>query len=167
MEAGASDYGIGHSNLSDRISQDVVRAKLRVHHGVLVQKPKPTWRHGRAQGRIYSLIDSRFNDFLVGTEVTVQVSEKKSLVPDLAVQHASMVQEPYPTKPIVLCIEILSPDDSLNDTLSKCDTYHRWGTLENGSLILSPSAPGSTQKVRLFRKSNRAASCARLPFSFQ
>jgi len=96
--------------------------------GLLVPKPMPTWRHSRIQGKIFSLIDSRFPDYLVGTELTVQVSASRFLVPDLAVQDATMVQEPYPTKPIILCVEILSPDDSLNKTLAKCREYHEWGT---------------------------------------
>jgi len=39
-----------------------------------------------------------------------------------------MVQEPYPVRPILLCVEILSPDDSLAQTLAKCEAYHAWGT---------------------------------------
>src|SRR5882724_8743863 len=74
--------------------------------GVLVPKPMPTSRHSRIQGKLFSLIDSRFPDFWVGTELTVQIREKKYLVPDLAVQDASRLQEPYPIAPIILCVEV-------------------------------------------------------------
>jgi Uma2 family endonuclease len=106
--------------------------------GVLVPKPMPTWRHSRVQGRIFTLIDSRFPEFVIGTEPTVQIREKKYLVPDLAVQDASRLQEPYPIAPIVLCIEVLSPEDSLKNTFAKCEEYHAWGTVN--TWIVDPVA---------------------------
>jgi Uma2 family endonuclease len=114
--------------------------------GALVQKPMPTWRHSRVQGRIFARIDSNVPGYMVGTESTVQVSGSRFLVPDLAVQDASAVQEPYPTKPIVLCIEILSPDDSLNKTLAKCDLYHQWGTVN--TWIVDPENHRAWQYTR-------------------
>lgn len=104
--------------------------------GVLVQKPMPTTKHSRLQLKLGALIDSRFPEFWVGTELTVQVCENKFLVPDLAVQDGSNVQTPYAKTPIVLCIEILSPDDSLNKTLAKCEAYHAWDTVN--TWILDP-----------------------------
>ena len=104
--------------------------------GVLVPKPMPTWRHSRIQARILILIDSRFPEYMVVAELTVQVREGKFLIPDLAVQDASMVQEPYPIAPIVLCVEVLSPDDSLQKMLAKCEDYHAWGTVN--TWILDP-----------------------------
>jgi Uma2 family endonuclease len=36
-------------------------------------------------------------------------------------------QDPYPTKPMFLCIEILSPEDRFSEVLAKCDGYLAWG----------------------------------------
>ena len=34
---------------------------------------------------------------------------------------------PYPTDPVQLCCEILSPEDRLGAMLGKCEEYHAWG----------------------------------------
>ncbi len=34
---------------------------------------------------------------------------------------------PYPTEPVLLCCEILSPEDRLGGILAKCEEYHAWG----------------------------------------
>lgn len=36
-------------------------------------------------------------------------------------------QDPYPTDLVLLCCEILSPEDRLGATLAKCEEYHAWG----------------------------------------
>ena len=40
---------------------------------------------------------------------------------------ALVLQSPYPTEPVLLCCEILSPEDRLGAMLSKCEEYHAWG----------------------------------------
>ena len=34
---------------------------------------------------------------------------------------------PYPTEPVLLCCEILSPEDRLGAMLAKSEEYHTWG----------------------------------------
>jgi Uma2 family endonuclease len=46
-------------------------------------------------------------------------------VPDVVA--APRLQDPYPTEPVLLCIEVLSPEDRLGATLAKCEQYHEWG----------------------------------------
>lgn len=58
-------------------------------------------------------------------ELTVRISPTKYLVPDVAV--AGDFPGPYPTEPVLLCCEILSPDDRLGATFAKCEEYHAWG----------------------------------------
>jgi Uma2 family endonuclease len=58
-------------------------------------------------------------------ELTVRISPTKYLVPDVAV--AGDFPGPYPTEPVLLCCEILSPEDRLGAMLSKCEEYHAWG----------------------------------------
>jgi Uma2 family endonuclease len=58
-------------------------------------------------------------------EVTVKLSPTKYLVPDVIA--AQVLQSPYPTEPVLLCCEILSPEDRLGTMLAKCEEYHAWG----------------------------------------
>ncbi len=58
-------------------------------------------------------------------ELTVRISPTKYLVPDVAVVQKDF-PGPYPTEPVLLCCEILSPDDRLGAMLSKCEEYHAW-----------------------------------------
>ena len=60
-------------------------------------------------------------------ELTVRITGKKYLIPDLAVDRRDLAQDPYPITPVHLCIEIVSADDRLPEVLAKCETYHSWG----------------------------------------
>jgi Uma2 family endonuclease len=46
-------------------------------------------------------------------------------VPDVIA--APVLQRPYLTEPVLLCCEILSPEDRLGTILAKCEEYHAWG----------------------------------------
>jgi Uma2 family endonuclease len=95
--------------------------------GVLRQKPMPTWKHGLLQGHFMQLINTGFPKFAAASEVTVRIREGKYFVPDVVVQSRDRIQDPYPTEPVHLCIEILSPDDRMSEVLAKCEEYHAWG----------------------------------------
>jgi len=58
-------------------------------------------------------------------EVTVRLSSARYLVPNVIA--APVLDSPYPTEPVLLCCEILSPEDRLGTTLAKCEEYHAWG----------------------------------------
>src|SRR5580704_17996483 len=58
-------------------------------------------------------------------EVHVRLSPTKYLIPD--VMAAPEIQSPYPTEPVLLCVEILSPEDRVGSILAKCEEYHAWG----------------------------------------
>jgi len=58
-------------------------------------------------------------------ELTVRISPTHYLVPDVAV--AGDFPGPYPTEPVLLCCEILSPEDRLGAMLGKCEEYQAWG----------------------------------------
>ena len=94
--------------------------------GVLRQKTMPTWKHGLIQGLLNTLINAH-KGYLAATELTVQIRAGKYLVPDVGVQARTAIQDPYPTEPIFLCVEVLSPEDRFADVLAKCDEYLAWG----------------------------------------
>jgi Uma2 family endonuclease len=95
--------------------------------GVLRQKPMPTRKHGLIQGRLVYLITMGFQDFEAASEVTVRIRTGKYLVPDLVVQRCDRIQDPYPSEPVHLCVEILSPEDLMSEIFAKCEEYHAWG----------------------------------------
>jgi len=94
--------------------------------GVLRSKPMPTRKHSLIQLRLGSLL-LQIPGFEANSELTVRIRDGRFLVPDLAVQDASDIQDPCPTRPVALCVEILSPDDRFSETLAKCDEYINWG----------------------------------------
>ena len=95
--------------------------------GVLRQKPMPTFDHSFVQGRLIALISARYGAYLALPELTVKISEREWLVPDISVMLRSRIQRPYALDPVHLCIEILSPDDRIAQTFAKCEQYHSWG----------------------------------------
>ena len=95
--------------------------------GVLVPKAMGTRKHGKIQARLPALIETAFPQYEVITELTVRITGKQYLIPDLSVYLRDQVQDPYPIAPVHLCIEIVSPDDRLREIFVKCETYHAWG----------------------------------------
>ena len=91
--------------------------------GVLSQKPISTKLHARIQRILMNLLEKQGVEPF--PELTVSVSSTKFLIPDVCV--ASDFPGSYPTEPVLLCCEILSPDDRLGATLAKCEEYHAWG----------------------------------------
>jgi Uma2 family endonuclease len=91
--------------------------------GVLYPKAMPTAFHGLLEFILVALLRRAGLD--ARPEVTVRLSATKYLVPDvIAAKH---IQNPYPTEPPLLCVEILSPEDGVGAMLAKCEKYHTWG----------------------------------------
>ena len=77
--------------------------------GVLHFKAMPTKFHGLLEFFLVELL--RQAGLESAPEVTVRLSPTKFLVPDvIAAKH---IQSPYPTEPVLLCVEILLPEDRL------------------------------------------------------
>jgi Uma2 family endonuclease len=94
--------------------------------GVLTQKPMATWNHGLIQSSLTTLVNSQ-PGFRSATELTCRITPEYYLVPDLGVQAIGRIQKPYPTEPIHLVIEILSPEDRFKEAIAKCDEFIAWG----------------------------------------
>jgi len=58
-------------------------------------------------------------------EVAVRVTPTRYLVPDIVADR--QLESPYPTTAVLLCVEILSPEDRVGAMLAKCEEYHAWG----------------------------------------
>jgi Uma2 family endonuclease len=79
--------------------------------------------HALIQKMLMTLLDRQGVEAL--GEVHVRLSPTKYLIPDVIA--APEIQSPYPTEPVLLCVEILSPEDRLGAMLAKCEEYHAWG----------------------------------------
>ena len=91
--------------------------------GVLYPKPLPTLFHSLLEFMLVAML--RKLGLKAASELTVRLSPTKFLVPDVAA--APVLQGPYPTHPVLICCEILSPEDRLGTMLAKCEEYHSWG----------------------------------------
>jgi Uma2 family endonuclease len=91
--------------------------------GVLYPKAMATTLHGLIQFMLQLLL--RQQGVQAAGEVPVRLSPTKYLIPDVIA--APKLQRPYPTEPVLLCVEILSPDDHIGAMLAKCEVYHAWG----------------------------------------
>jgi Uma2 family endonuclease len=91
--------------------------------GVLFPKPMPTKFHGALEVMLVLML--RKLGLEAYPEVSVRLSPTRYLVPDVIAAPA--IQSPYPTEPVLICCEILSPDDRLGAMLAKCEEYHAWG----------------------------------------
>jgi Uma2 family endonuclease len=91
--------------------------------GFLHPKPIPTTLHGLLEFLLVAMLNKL--GLQAAPEVTVKLSPAKFLVPDVIADLE--LESPYPTAPVLLCCEILSPDDRLATTFAKCEEYHAWG----------------------------------------
>jgi Uma2 family endonuclease len=91
--------------------------------GILVPKAMPTKLHALIQKILMRLLDQQGVEAL--SEVRICLSPTKYLIPDVIA--APEIQGPYPTEPVLLCVEILSPADRVGAMPAKCEEYHAWG----------------------------------------
>jgi Uma2 family endonuclease len=59
-------------------------------------------------------------------EVTLKISADFAPVPDV-IATAGLIELPYPTQPVDIVVEILSPEDSFQRLVRKCRLYSAWG----------------------------------------
>src|SRR5262245_40601830 len=95
--------------------------------GVLRQKPMPDLDHGSIQAGVTVLVMQRFPEFRAATEVHVRITPTEFLVPDVVILRKEQARESYPSRPVHVCVEILSPNQTFGDTVVRCHEYHRWG----------------------------------------
>lgn len=103
---------------------DGVKPNHEYWYGESIAKSMPTSLHGLFQAVLVTLLLNRGWKPL--SEVTLKMSPNAELVPDLIATRGK-IQLPYPTHPVELCIEILSPDDRLKNVLQKGKHYLDWG----------------------------------------
>lgn len=91
--------------------------------GEPIQKTMPTWLHAVLQGIIRDAL--RRAGYKSGCEVELRIDPQWQPVPDVIATLKSI--QDYPTEPIEIVVEILSPDDKIMYVIKKCHHYERIG----------------------------------------
>jgi Uma2 family endonuclease len=84
---------------------------------------------------------SAYRTFEAFPELHARLRETEFRVPDIIVERKPVINEEYPALPVYLCIEILSPDQTLRQLFDKCERYHAWGT--EYCWVIDPEAPAA------------------------
>lgn len=97
--------------------------------GEVVERKVGELDHGRLQGVLFAYFFSREKQWGVFAvvEQRVQVSRTRFRVPDVCVVAGQKPDEQILTKPPMLCIEILSPDDTMSRMLERVNDYLSFG----------------------------------------
>jgi Uma2 family endonuclease len=92
--------------------------------GEAIPKPLANALHGAVQFVLMLLL--RMRGWTALPEVTLKLVPNAEPIPDV-VASREKIEQPYPTKPVELCIEVRSPQDSLKNILKKGQYYLTWG----------------------------------------
>jgi Uma2 family endonuclease len=92
--------------------------------GEAIPKSMPTWLHGLLQKLIMMALDRA--GYESSPEVELRISSEFAPVPDVTAV-AGAAESPSPTKPVDIVVEILSPEDSFQRLIRKCQLYAEWG----------------------------------------
>ena len=82
--------------------------------GILRPKPMPTKPHAEISYALITLLRRQGVESL--GEMTLRMSPTKFLLPDVIADP--VIEDPYPTEPVMLCVEILSPEDRVGAMLA-------------------------------------------------
>jgi Uma2 family endonuclease len=117
--------------------------------GEAIPKSMPTTLHSAVQSVLIRLIHAR--GWKAFSELRLRIVRNAEPVPDV-VASRNKLEQPYPTKADGVCVEILSPEDSLKRTLTECGYYVDWGF--NAAWIVDPN----TRSAWILTKENRSGS---------
>jgi Uma2 family endonuclease len=97
--------------------------------GEIVERGTPDYPHGRMQGelgyRFRHLRDSHHLFFCSNTRM--RLAPDLYRIPDVAVFAGTEPDEDVPSRPPLLVVEIISPDDRYSEVLEKLAEYRQWG----------------------------------------
>jgi Uma2 family endonuclease len=120
------------SAVADKLNLDQFRAKyadckpyFELLDGEAVQKALPTDLHSILQTVLAFLLKEL--GFRPRTELTLSISDSWEPTPDICGLLVGLKNQPYPTEPIPVVIEVLSPEDRFTRVIQKCRRYAQWG----------------------------------------
>lgn len=103
--------------------------------GEAVQKSMPTRLHALIQKILVGLLDAM--GFDSGQEITLKLDPAYEPIPDV-IAADGRIEDPYPTEPFEVAIEILSPQYPFSRVLRKCRLYEKWGIRQ--VVVVDPQA---------------------------
>ncbi len=97
--------------------------------GEVLERNVGEFEHGRLQALICTYLLTREKEWgiVVITELRVQVKSTRFRIPDITVVHGPRPTTPVLREPPFLCIEILSPSDTMRQMRSRIDDYLNFG----------------------------------------
>ena len=100
--------------------------------GVLEERDLGENSHSNLQTELAVLFRDHRGEWKVKAyvEQRIQISPTRYRVPDLCIMPIDWKNTPIVAQPPLLCIEILSPEDRLTRTLTKCYDFFNLGTSE-------------------------------------
>jgi len=103
--------------------------------GEAVQKSVGTWFHSILQGILVGLL--RKAGYKAATELELRIDPEWEPVADVAGSLKSITTR-YPTEPLDVVVEVLSPEDRMSRVIAKCQNYARIGISQ--IFVLDPEA---------------------------
>jgi Uma2 family endonuclease len=110
-------------------------------NGVIEERPMGENDHSSWQGALCAWFQqqARGGGIRVRPELRVQVSSTNYRVPDVTLLDRNLPQEPIATHPPVAVFEILSPQDTLRNVMTRCADYEAMGI--QTILVIDPQGP--------------------------
>jgi Uma2 family endonuclease len=89
-------------------------------------------QHSDLQSELITIFRNHRNEWKVKTfaEHRVQVSAQRYRIPDLCVMPSTWIKTPIIHEAPLLCIEVLSPEDTLHRQAARCGDYFAMGVAE-------------------------------------
>lgn len=108
--------------------------------GVVEERNLGEFEHAFLQAMLVTLFTNQISEWGVFAlpEQRVQISDKRYVVPDLAVLRMGTPRERILTRPPLLTIEIMSPEDTIRRVTSKAAEYLNFGV--EHIWVIDPSA---------------------------
>jgi Uma2 family endonuclease len=94
--------------------------------GVIVERHVGKRPHSRVQSNFDSYLTTRYPHIFVWPELRLRTAATKIRIPDVCVTLEDPGDDVFEQAPFI-CIEILSPDDTISDLLEKLDEYAALG----------------------------------------
>lgn len=115
--------------------------------GELYERNLEEQDHSDLQSQLIELLRTRANKKFIraNTEIRVQVREDRFRVPDVCVQTRNAPSEQIVKQPPLLCIEVLSADDTVTKTRVRVRDFLERGGLQVGSSIQRHAASRSAR----------------------
>jgi len=97
--------------------------------GEVKERTLGTRPHGLMQWLLATILNRNWRawQILAGTNIRVRVSATRVRIPDVCVLRRSDPQDPVVLVAPLICIEVLSPDDSLRSQRDRVDDYFAMG----------------------------------------